>query len=233
MRGFRPLTYFTTRDVQRLGTPTRRLRRTFVKSLCFIIQDYAREVNRFQRVPSLGVSRPIFPVKEYSIVDGLQECRSDSLPMCGILVTHHGRTVVRWGFNILTVICNLPQRRECLRCMLKIAVGEVFYFCFDTRANLLSRRIPHPAERQLFDVQVPDLAVSTPLVSKESISMASSTHWDANLLNDSSTMSHCANPQRMQFSARLFNAGTSYCNSGLSGVECARSIYRLYLQGGR
>ena len=44
-------------------------------------------------------------------------------------------------------------------------------------------------------------------------------YWDANLQNDSSTMSHFGSSPRIQFRARVFNAGTSCCSGGLSDAR--------------
>jgi hypothetical protein len=94
--------------------------------------------------------------------------------MCVIIV---GRlTVIRGGFNISIAIRDLPQCREHFRCILKITFGEAFNLCFDIGANLLSRRILHPTECQLFNVQVPDLIISMPLVSEWSAPTMRLTH---------------------------------------------------------
>ena len=55
------------------------------------------------------------------------------------------------------------------------------------------------------------------LISVRSTRTAYPAYLDANLLNDSSTMSHLDSSSRILFSARVFNAGTSYCREALSG----------------
>ena len=52
-------------------------------------------------------------------------------------------------------------------------------------------------------------------ISEHSARKTHPTHLDANLLNDSSTISHFPSSPRMRFRARVFNAETSYCGKGV------------------
>ena len=117
--------------------------------------------------------------------------------------------------------------------MLKVPFDKTVNLFPHISTNRFRSRIFHPGGRKLFGVEFSGFVVPTPLVSIRSTSMTFPAHWDANLLNDSSTMSHFANPLRMQLSARVFNAGTSYwvrvCQ--LSSNPCQWGMrHGLYLQ---
>jgi hypothetical protein len=51
-------------------------------------------------------------------------------------------------------------------------------------------------------------------------------HLDANLLKDSSTMSHIPSPLRIWFRARVFSAGTSYCSENTSDIVNSAHVFR-------
>ena len=64
-------------------------------------------------------------------------------------------------------------------------------------------------------------------------------HRDANLLNDSSMMSHSPSPRWIRPKARSFNAGMSYCSASSSDMRCLGHVAevvdrdRPYRRGGK
>ena len=86
------------------------------------------------------------------------------------------------------------------------------------------RRVRCPSVSQLADVEVPDLRVPAPLITKSSTLATRLTHQDANLLNDSPMMSHFASSLRMRFSAKVFSVGMSYCNEAQPEARHLESI---------
>ena len=81
--------------------------------------------------------------------------------------------------------------------MVKISFDEAANLLLDTCASRLSRRVLHPRGRESLDVQIPDLIVPTALFSVRSTVLFLLAHWDANLLKDSSTISHFASSPRI------------------------------------
>jgi hypothetical protein len=73
-----------------------------------------------------------------------------------------------------------------------------------------------------------------PLVNKCSTSTAHHAHWDANLPNDSSTMSQFCSPQHIPFRARFFNTEKSYYSEDTSDAgyieQITSDVYRPYLR---
>ena len=129
----------------------------------------------------------------------------------------------RRGFDTPVFVHNFQQRQDSFLRMLKLPSGEDINLIFDARTSLSHdpRRF-YTGVRKLFSVEVSDLVVPAPRVNtRPTFVISFSTHRDANLLKDSSTISHFVSPRRIPPSARLFNTGRPYCNEGLSGTRSA------------
>ena len=81
--------------------------------------------------------------------------------------------------------------------MIEVPFNETVNLFLELGSNFFRCRIFHPSGRELFGVQISDFVVSTTLINTWSFSMMRLAHWYANLLKDSSTMSHFANSLRM------------------------------------
>ena len=73
-----------------------------------------------------------------------------------------------------------------------ISPSTKLHTLFSTLVRVFCRRVLHPNERELFDVYFSDLIISASLVSMWWGLAMHLAHWNANLLNDSSTMSQFA-----------------------------------------
>jgi hypothetical protein len=151
----------------------------------------------------------------------------------------HRRRYVRGRRDFPVSTCNLQQRKNNFPSMRKFPFGEDINLFVNTCASRFRCRIFQPGECDLFYVEVSDLVVSAPHVSIHfTLVISHLAHWNANLLNVSSTMSHLVSPRRTWSNARLFNAGTSYCVDISSGFRrgtglFAKPEYRPYPQVGR
>ena len=95
--------------------------------------------------------------------------------------------------------------------MLKAPFSKTVDHFVDSVTDHPRRRNLHPVGHESVNAYVLYLIMSVPasLVCVDPITAR--TYWDVNLLNVSSTMSHCPSFPRMWFRARVFSAGTSYC----------------------
>ena len=74
-------------------------------------------------------------------------------------LTHNPRGIRR-GRDITIFVCNLQQRKGDFRRVLKFFSSKGVNLLVDTRASRFHRRVFHPGECELFDVQISDLIVS-------------------------------------------------------------------------